>query len=210
MKTNLLRALLAAAVLCGASTAQAQWSAYRPESSLWLVGWGIAQPIGDMKDFQSGTSVNGFAMEFRSIVRPRLSAGLAFDYNRFSRTRSMESSTRPDGSVLSAPTYRYADNFGVKATGHYYLTDGGLRPYVGAGLGGNWNYAYLQIADVSSTDHGFQFIFSPEAGLLWELAAGRSTVAINVALRYNFTTAHFLSVDNAQWFSEVVGVSLAY
>jgi opacity protein-like surface antigen len=171
MKTNLLRALLAAAVLCGASTAQAQWSAYRPESSLWLVGWGIAQPIGDMKDFQSGTSVNGFAMEFRSIVRPRLSAGLAFDYNRFSRTRSMETSTRPDGSVLSAPTYRYADNFGVKATGHYYLTDGGLRPYVGAGIGGNWNYAYLQIADVP-TDHASSSS-SRQAGSS-ELAAGRS------------------------------------
>jgi opacity protein-like surface antigen len=209
MKTIILRALLAAACLT-ATSAQAQWSTYRPEQSLMLVGWGLAQPVGKMTDFQTGSSVAGFAMEFRSIVRTRVSAGLAFDYNRFEKTNSMESVTNPDGSALSAPTYRYSDQFGIKATAHYYFTDAGLRPYLGGGLGGNWNYSYLQIADLASTDSGFTVIFSPEAGLLWELTSGRTAVSLNLAVRYNITTAYFLGVENAQWFSEVLGVAVAY
>jgi outer membrane protein W len=209
MKTTMLRALLAAACL-SAGTAQAQWTEYRPEQSLWLTGWGLAQPLGKMTDFQTGGSVNGFAMEFRSMVRPRLSTGLAFDYNRFEKTNSMESATLPGGGTLSAPTFRYSDQFGVKVTGHYYLADGGFRPYVGAGLGGNWNYAYLQIADISYTDKGFTFIATPEVGLLWELSAGRTQVSLNLALRYNFTTSYFLGVENGQWLSEVLGVAISY
>jgi len=209
MKTNVIRALLAALCMTGA-TAQAQWTEYRPDQSLMLIGWGLAQPVGQMTDFQSGSSVNGFAMEFRSMVKPRMSAGLAFDYNRFSRTNSMESVTRPDGSALSAPTYRYSDQFGIKLTGHYYFAESGFRPYLGAGLGGNWNYAYLQIADLASYDQGFTAILSPEVGLLWELASGRTSVSLNLALRYNFTTAYFLGVENGQWFSEVLGVAISY
>lgn len=209
MKTTLLRALLAAACL-SATSAQAQWTEYHPEQSFMLIGWGIAQPAGKMTDFQSGSSVNGFAMEFRSMVRPRISAGLAFDFNRFDRSNSLESVTRPDQSVLSAPTYRYSDQFGIKVTGHYYFTDGGLRPYLGAGLGGNWNYAYLQVADLQSTDKGFTVIFSPEAGLLWQLTGGRTQVSLNLAVRYNVTTAYFLGVQNGQWLSEVLGVAVSY
>lgn len=209
MKTTVLRALAAVACL-SATAAQAQWTEYRPDKSLMLVGWGLAQPLGNLTDFQTGTSTAGFAMEFRSMVRPRMSAGLAFDYNRFDRSRSLESRTSPDGSVLSAPTYRYSDQFGIKVTGHYYFTDGGFRPYAGVGLGGNWNYAYLQIADIADYDQGFTFIASPEVGLLWELAAGRTSVALNLAFRYNITTAYFLGVENAQWMSEVLGIAVSY
>jgi outer membrane protein W len=209
MKTTIVRALVAVALLAG-STAQAQVSSYRPDRSLWLVGWGLAQPLGNLADFQSGSGLEGFGMEFRSIVKPRISAGLAFDYNRFERTKSMETFERPGGGAVSAPTYRYADQFGIKVTGHYYLMENDLKPYVGAGVGGNWSYAYLQTADLASTDHDFTIIMTPEVGVLWEVAKGRSSVAINVALRYNFTVANFFGVDNAQWLSEMIGISVAY
>jgi outer membrane protein W len=209
MKTTMLRALAAALLMTGAS-AQAQWTEYHPSQSLMLIGWGLAQPLGQMTDFQNGTSTAGFAMEFRSMVKPRLSTGLAFDYNRFSKTNSLDSATRPGGGTLSAPTYRYSDQFGIKLTGHYYFAEAGFRPYLGAGIGGNWNYAYVQVADLQSVDNCFTVIFSPEAGLLWELASGRTSVALNLALRYNLTTSYFLGVQNGQWLSEVLGVSVSY
>jgi outer membrane protein W len=205
----ILRVLVIAACLV-ATTAQAQWTTYRPEKSLMLLGWGLAQPIGNLGDFQSGTSISGFSMEFRSMVKPRLSTGLAFDYNRFTRTNSLETISRPDGATLSAPTFRYSDMFSIKATAHYYLADGALRPYLGAGLGGNWSYAYLQTADLASTDHGFTIIVTPEAGVLVELARGGTNVALNASIRYNFTSSYFFNVARAQWFSEVVGISVSY
>jgi opacity protein-like surface antigen len=216
MKKTILSVLVAAACLAASPVqAQSEWTTYRPEQSLFLLGWGLAQPIGNFKDFQSGTSISGMSMEFRSVVKTRLSTGVAFDYNRFDRTHSMETVTRPTATgvspaTLSAPTFRYADVFGIKATAHYYFADEGLRPYAGAGIGGNWSYAYLQVADLSSTDHGFTIIVTPEAGLLWEIAAGKTTIAVNAALRYNFTTSYFLGVDRAQWFSEVLGLSFSY
>ena len=210
MKTSILRGLAAAAFLFLASTAHAQWDTYRPDRSLWLVGWGLGQAIGDLADYQNGTSVAGFSMEFRSIVKPRISAGLAFDYNRFERTNSLETVAQPGGGTLSAPTFRYADDFGIKVTGHYYLRDAGLRPYLGAGIGGNWSYAYGQTADLGSTDTDFSFLVTPEVGILWDLAAGKSAVSLNLALRYSWTASDFRGVTDAQWLSEVIGISVSY
>jgi opacity protein-like surface antigen len=210
MKIHTIRGLAAAAFLLVASAAHAQWDTYRPDRSLWLIGWGLGQTLGSLSDYQNGTSVAGFSMEFRSIVKPRVSAGLAFDYNRFDRTNSLETVARPGGGTLSAPTYRYADDFGIKATGHYYLADGNLRPYAGLGIGGNWSYAYAQTADLASTDSDFSFLLTPEVGLLFDLAAGKSSVSLNVAFRYNYSTADFGSVKDQQWLSEVIGISVSY
>ena len=210
MKTSILRGLAAAAFLFLASTAHAQWDTYRPDRSLWLVGWGLGQTLGNLSDYQTGTSVAGFSMVFRSIVKPRVSVGLAFDYNRFERTNSLETVAQPGGGTLSAPTFRYADDFGIKVTGHYYLRDAGLRPYLGAGSGGNWSYAYGQTADLGSTDTDFSFLLTPEVGLLFDLAKGRSAVSLNLAVRYNYSTADFGKVSDQQWLSEVIGISVSY
>lgn len=212
MKTSILRGAAAAALLLVASAAHAQWDTYRPDRSLWLIGWGLGQPLGNLSDYQNGTSVAGFSMEFRSIVKPKVSVGLAFDYNRFDRTNSLETvavSGVPN-AVLSGPTYRYADDFGIKVTGHYYLMDGNLRPYAGVGIGGNWAYAYGQTADLAQTKSEFAFLLTPEVGLLFDLAKGRSAVSINLAFRYNYTTADFGKVKDQQWLSEVVGISVSY
>jgi len=209
MKTTILRALLAAACLAATAPAQAQWSSYRPVKSLFLIGWGLAQPLGDLEDYQTGTSVAGMSLEFRSTVKPRISVGLAFDYNRFEHT-SFETVQKPGNAVLSGPAYRYADQFGIKVTFHGYLLDGPLRPYGGVGIGGDWSYAYVQSADLASTESGFHFLVTPEVGLIWQIVGGGTSVALNVAVRYNYSTASFQNVDNAQWLSEVIGITASY
>jgi hypothetical protein len=178
--------------------------------SLFLIGWGLAQPIGELQDFQSGTSVAGMSLEFRSAVRPRVSVGLAFDYNRFEKTRTLEVVQQPRDAVVSGATYRYSDQFGIKVTLHGYMLDGPLRPYAGVGIGGDWSYSYLQSADLAWTESGFHFIATPELGLVWVIAEGGTSVALNLAVRYNYSTASFLNVDNAQWLSEVIGITASY
>jgi outer membrane protein len=209
MIKTISRVLVVAACLT-ATAAQAQWTTYRPEQSLFLIGWGLAQGASGLEGYQSGTSLNGMSMEFRSMVKPRMSVGLAFDYNRFSDTKSLETSTRPDGSALSGPTYRYADQFGIKVTGHYYLMDGPLKPYAGLGLGGDWSYAYVQAADLASTKSNFNFIVTPELGITWMAMSGSSSVGLNAAVRYNFTTATVPGATDVQWWSETIGLVVAY
>jgi hypothetical protein len=49
-----------------------------------------------------------------------------------------------------------------------------------------------------------------EAGLLVNLARGATTVALHLAVSYNFTTASFRDVDNAQSITESMGFTFSY
>jgi hypothetical protein len=211
MKTIIARAALVAALLAAGVADAQDYKTYKPSESMFIVNYEIGLPIGDFRDFIDDTSWRGFSFEGRSMVRPKLSVGLGFNWNRYDQTFSLLSvSPSTGGGTLSGPVYRYADALAVKGLLHYYLREGPLRPYLGVGLGGVWTYAYAQTADLARSDNGFDFIASPELGLMWTAAHGASSLGLNLAFRYNFTTADFLSVSNAQTLNFVIGLFGAY
>jgi hypothetical protein len=213
MKTMIARATVVVGVLVAASAASAQgYQSYRPASSALIVNYEIALPIGSLNDdFISDTSWRGFSIEYRSMVAPRFSAGVGFTYNRWDQTFSNISIDAGNpGGVFSGPVYRDTDQFAVKALGHYYFIEGPLKPYAGIGLGGSWSYAYAQTADLTRSDNNFDFIAAPELGFMLTFAKGASSVGLNGAFRYNFTTADFLGVSNAQSVVFVAGIFGSY
>jgi hypothetical protein len=211
MKTMIARAAVVGALLA-ASAADAQgYTTYRPNESMFIFNYEVSSAVGSFSDdFISDTSWRGFSFEGRSMVAPRLSVGLGFNYNRFKQTDSNLTTTTSTGGTLSGPVYRYADQLAVKGLVHGYLMEGPLRPYLGVGIGGVWSYSYSQLADLVSSDDGFDFIVSPEIGLMFTLARGASSLGLNAAFRYNYTTADFGDVDNAQSIAFVVGLFGAY
>jgi hypothetical protein len=211
MKTTIAGAALAAALLA-AGTAHAQgFETYRPRQTMTMFNYEMSQPIGSFSDdYIDETSWRGFSFEARSMIRERFSAGIGFTYNRFDQDFDNVSITTGTGGTLSGPVFRYTDQLGVKGLFHFYLGEGALQPYLGVGLGGIWSYAYSQTADFANTDDGFDFIASPEVGLLLTAAKGASSVGLNVAFRYNYTTADFGAVDDAQSLALVVGLFGAY
>ncbi len=212
MKTMIARVLVVGALLGAAGAAQAQWyESYRPHESIYLFNYEISNALGSFSDnFIDAASYRGFGFEGRSMVRDRISVGLGFDFNRFSQTHSLLSQTAANGGTISGPVYRYADQFAMKALVHAYFSGGALRPYAGFGIGGVWSYSYSQIADLGVSNDGFDFIISPELGVTWTAAKGASSAGLNLAIRYNYTTADFQKVTDAQSFAVVLGLYTAY
>jgi hypothetical protein len=211
MKTNIARAVVVGALLT-AGAAQAQgFETYRPRQSLYIFNYEVASGIGSMSDnFVSATSWRGFSFEGRSMVADRISAGIGFTYNRFEQTHSNVVMAAGNGGTLSGPVYRYNDQLAVKGLVHAYLLRGPIQPYLGVGLGGVWSYAYAQSADLGQADSDFEFIASPEVGLTFTAAHGASSVGLNLAFRYNYTTADFLRVNDAQSLVVAIGLFGAY
>ncbi len=212
MKNVIARVLAVAALLAVAGAADAQWyETYRPHQSMYIFNYEVSNAVGSFNDkFIDATSWRGFGFEGRSMIRDRLSVGLGFDFNRYSQTHSLLSQPSGNGGTVSGAVYRYADQVALKGLVHAYFTDGALRPYAGVGIGGVWSYSYSQIADLGISDDGFDFILSPELGLTWTAARGASSVGVNLAVRYNYTTADFAKVTDAQSFAVVLGLFTAY
>ncbi len=210
MKNMIARALVVGALLA-AGSAHAQWyDTYRPRETLYLFNYEVSSALGSFSDkFVSDTSWRGFGFEGRSMIRPGLSLGLGFDFNRYSQSYSLKTATS-GLTTVSGPLYNYADQFGMKVLVHGYLTTGSLRPYIGGGIGGVWSYSYSQTADLSKSDNGFDFILAPEVGVLWTAARGASSAGVNLAVRYTYTTADFQKVTDAQSLQVVLGLFTGY
>ncbi len=209
MKTILRIAVIGA--LLAAGSARAQWyETYKPRESLYMFNYEVSSAIGSFNDYINATSWRGFGFEGRSMVRDNVSIGLGFDFNRYSQEYAMLTTSTGSGGTLSGPVYRYADQFAVKGLAHMYLRPGSIRPYLGVGLGGVWSYGYGQTADFSRTDNGFDFVASPEVGILLTAARGQSTAGLNVAFRYNYTTADFNGVSDAQSWQVILGLYAGY
>ena len=183
---------------------------YRPDKSIWTLNWEIAQPIGDFSDYVDRTSLTGFSLESRSMVRKNVSAGISFSYNRFDQT--FPNAQRISGNTtITGPLFSYADMFAVRVLGHYYFLEGSMvQPYVGGGIGGAWAYGYQQAADLYKSENSFNFILSPEVGALVQLARGATNLGLNLAVRYTYTTAAMGPTKNDSTFSGIVGLMWSY
>jgi hypothetical protein len=212
MRAIIVGAAVFGALLAAGGAGAQDFASYRPKQSMYILNYEVSAPVGDFHDnFVSNTSWRGIGFEGRSFVKEKISVGLGFDFNRYDQTYSLITQTTGNGGTISGPVYRYADQFALKGLLHYYILDQGFaQPYVGVGLGGVWTYSYGQTADLAITDNGFDFIASPEVGVSLTAAKGASQVGLNVAFRYNYTTADFSKVNDAQNIQVVVGIFGAY
>lgn len=214
MRLSIIRiAVTAALLLSGSARAEDEsWTSYRQPRTLFVVNWEISGPIGGFSNYISDTSLRGASLEARSFLKENLSAGLSFSWNRFDQTFDNLQVPLPSGNgVASGPVFRYADQFGIRGIAHYYLGHSPmLKPYLGVGIGGAWNYAYQQIADLSASQSNFNFIVSPEIGTLIWLQHGNSSTALNLAFRYTYTTATAGREHDIQWLSGIVGLAFGY
>jgi outer membrane protein W len=113
--------------------------------------------------------------------------------------------------MITAPLFRYGDMFGLRLLGHYYLLEGqAVQPYLGGGIGCAWAYGFQQTADLSTAKSNFNFMVSPEVGVLVQLVRGATSVGLNLAARYTFTTATFGKYRDAQTVSGIAGLMWSY
>ncbi len=205
---------VAAALLSGTAVAQDEaWlstSSYRPVKTLFVANWEFSFPVGSFRDYIDETSFRGISFEDRSFVKPNVSVGVQFNWNRFSQTFDNVTVPITNGSA-SGPVYRHTDMFGIRGIAHYYFGHAPtLRPYLGVGIGGMWAYSYQQIADLANEQDNFNFVVDPEIGILYWFATGGTNAGLNIAFRYTYTTATTGRQHDAQFLSGVVGLAFGY
>jgi opacity protein-like surface antigen len=220
---NLARAAVVSVLLLVGTAAEAQYTyvggghpGLEKGETAFLLNYEISAPVSGFKDFISDWSFRGFSLEGRYMVSPHLSIGGGFSGNRFQQTSSnltVDVSNNNASGNISGPTYRYTDNLSLKALVHYYFSEGKLQPYVGVGIGGGWFYSYAQLVDLALSHDSFDFIVQPELGLLYELSSGSTSLAVNLAVRYTYTTADMVNnrASNIQWLTlPVIGLAWSY
>jgi hypothetical protein len=203
-----------------AAAQQSGWTDYSPSKTLFTMGYQISEPIGDLKSYTPGTSFRGVTFDWRSMLSKSFSLGLRFNWNRWNDNASqVQATVTPGGTpagatpgTLSGPVFRYADQFALQAVSHFYFGDREslFIPFAGVGLGGVWSNSYQQTIDLGFSQNGFYFITTPELGLLWNFSRGRTSAALHASVLYNFTTASFRNVSNAQALVETMGLTVSY
>ncbi len=172
-------------------------------STLVSLNWEVGVPGASLRDFVD-TTARGFQFEARFGVARHLSLGLATSWNWFSRNAALQTVNAP-GTTVSASVYQRMQLFTLHATGHWYLTDGPVQPYVGVGIGGAYDDAYRLVADLATASSGFSFAADPQLGFLITFSPG---FALHVQARYQFTLSpRFADVTNARWVGLQIGLA---
>jgi len=132
---------------------------------IWLATYGPSLPTGDTKAFADDFSWRNIGLEGRKALNENTTVGLAFGWNVFAaKTGEIISFDRIDISGLQ---FRYVNAFPMLLTLHrYFGQPGGVRPYLGAGVGTYFAEERLEIGVVALTADAWHFGLAPEAGLI--------------------------------------------
>jgi hypothetical protein len=156
-------------------------SMYEHRTVLMTAGWELGVPVADLRsDFINATSATGFGLGVRFGLGTQLSAGADLSWNRFQQSSALGDTLRMDA-------------ISVRGTFHYYFTGSEFQPYAGVAIGGLYREAVL---NAGPTQTGIGLCGGPELGLLLTMSRG---LALNVAARYEFTTASFDVNGNPNW-----------
>jgi hypothetical protein len=176
---------------------------FHPKMGLAMLSWEVAAPVGSLHDWEGNVTPSGGEFEVRSCVAKQLSVGAATTWNWFNQ--NINSLTETQGNVtFTGPIYRRMNSFSLRATGHYYFTENAFQPYAGVGIGGVWTSTYQQSINVARSTNGFWFGLDPEIGALYRVSPG---LALDLMVRYQWTTAKFSTVNDAAWFGFQIGLA---
>lgn len=200
--TTAARALAAAVLLAAAGSPRAEGYLESPYRLTTLVSltWEVGIPLSDLRTYVDQTSFRGGQLEFRFGVARHLSLGLATSWNWFAQNFEQRSVQYPDATVTAA-VYDRAQFIALQGTIHWYLVDGPVQPYLGAGGGGAWTSTYQAVADLTSSSTVFDYAARGDAGVLVNLGPG---FALHLSARYQFAHAGPKGASPAQW----IGVNL--
>ncbi len=150
----------------------------------------MSLPLGETKDFVSKTSFRGFGIDGRQFVNDNLTVGGSWSWNVFYE-KSEPKLESYNGVDIYGVKYSYSNVMPFLVTSHYYFgEDGGVRAFVGTGIGTNWKEDYFEKgALISDYDNGWQFTLAPEVGIYVPVGFS-SLIFVNAKYTYGFETGN--------------------
>ena len=157
MKRALLGALLLAIVGAVPAAAQNQW---------FSLAYGVSLPSDGTKDFTDNTSWRNLSADYSWFTTRNIAIGFNAAWSVFVE-RVPDETASLEGVDVTGTQVRYVNAFPMLLTVHRYLGQpGGIRPYLGAGVGTYFVEERLEIGVVALTADAWHFGLAPEAGLI--------------------------------------------
>ncbi len=182
-------------------------SSFGQGGGMWNFDWSMGFPMGDMKDFTDQPSFRGFQIEGRGFVTANIAIGGMGSWNVFYENTGWTTETLGDNGTIYGYKRRYVNAMPLMVTGHYYFTQSGIQPYIGAGLG---TY-YIESRDFMGIYYvqgeAWHFGLAPEIGVV--MPVGMGNTGINVNFKYNMA-AKTKDEQSYQWLGVNVGLTYLF
>ncbi|PWJ43786.1 porin family protein [Sediminitomix flava] len=150
----------------------------------------IGTPLGHTRSFIDNSAYNGFGIEYRHFLNDKVSIGLDMSWTNFYEDVPGYSYYNIKGDngqdiTIGGKEFRYGEMRPLMLTSHYYLGEsGGIRPFVGLGLGINYVELSQDVGSVTFYDNKWLFAMRPEIGVFVPLSPN---VGILTAAKYNYS-----------------------
>ncbi|HEX6227484.1 MAG TPA: hypothetical protein VFZ52_23870 [Chryseolinea sp.] len=143
------------------------------------------------KEYIDNTSGRGAKVGYRVFFgrNRRLSAGLDLNWAQYDQYKPKETFENENGAITT-DYFNYIYSYGLTASSQYYFPLGEKErffPYVGLGLGANYNDYRVYYNIYTDTDRRAGFLARPEAGILVRFGS-RGRVGAMAAVHYDFST----------------------
>lgn len=159
----------------------------RAQSNISTLNYSMGLGVGNTGDFISKYSWRGFGFEYRHLSQPQVGFGINLGWNTFYHEMPYQTYTFETISVTGYQ-FRYLNSFPIIAAVDYFVKpDEPINPYIGLGLGVQYNIATVDFGVYRFEKDGWPFTIAPEIGTLIELHSGE---AFNVGIKflYGFKT----------------------
>lgn len=162
------------------------------QTSYWTFSWPISMGIGATNEYIAETSFRGFAIDGRSFLTDNISVGGAWSWEVFDEIKRDLPPTEVviDGATghVTGTQYRYLNTIPIFVNSHYYTgQNGGVRAYVGAGIGTVYVDQRTDIGLVTVQTKKWRFGVQPEVGVF--IPFGLTGTGVNLSAKYRYATS---------------------
>lgn len=155
----------------------------------FYAGWNYNVPLSNKEWLDSPTGYGGMA-GYRFMVREaELSIGIDVNWATYQQYEPTTTFPRDNGAITT-DYFKFVDTYGAVVSAQYYFHPGESEfvfPYVGLGVGANYNNYSLQYNIYLDEYDGFGFLARPEAGVVVRFSERKSIGAI-AAVHYDYST----------------------
>jgi len=152
--------------------------------TVFIVHYLPAISLGETADFTDNFSPRGIDFEANKFITENLSVGFVVSWIVFRQKISGETFEYRD-LTITGTQFRYTNvapiNINVKK---YFLSEGGIAPYAGIGLGTNYAKQTNDIGVFTLSDDKWQFNLAPEVGMLYRIGIG---TVLSLKLKYSYS-----------------------
>jgi hypothetical protein len=185
--------------------------AVNAQRSFGFISWDMQVPLTN-KEWIDSPSPHGGALGFRFFVKEqKLSVGLDLNWTTFDQYEPTQTFPQDNGAITT-DYYKYVYQYGAAATVQYYFPWGDqeiIFPYVGMGLGANYNQFNLYYNIYQESDKATGFLVRPEAGVIVKFGKYRSVGAM-VAAHYDYSTVKYPDYNYSGFSSAGVRLGIVF